>query len=337
MTYHFKSKQQQLFLIREVSWEQYHQALRAIRQSVFIEEQNVSVEEEWDGLDELPTTRHFIAERVTTNTSKTDDAAQTEASTIVATGRLLEDGKIGRMCVLQNFRGHGIGRALLNDILVDALHQQQHSSVYLYAQVSALDFYRDSGFIEEGETFLEANIEHQRMQLNLNDVANIAHICGNRVLRLNEINTFAFHLLTLIELGIQSIDIVSHKLSPQLFTQHIADAISKLARHHRQSRVRILVEDTKSLVGIHHPVVNISQRLSSSIFIRKLAQGAPEIGNEAYIIIDKEKLLFFNDESEFEGFVNYQAAAECKNILENFEVLWQQYGAKDPNLAQLHL
>lgn len=140
--------------IRIVDWHQHQPALMAIRKAVFIDEQHVPMELEWDGRDKECT--QFLA------------LLDTQP---VATARLTADGQIGRMAVLSEHRGHGIGAQLLAAVLEQA-RQTGFEQVFLHAQVSVIGFYNRQGFTAEGETFIEAGIEHQAMKLKLADPRN---------------------------------------------------------------------------------------------------------------------------------------------------------------------
>ena len=83
----------------------------------------------------------------------------------IGTGRLLVQGKsghIGRMAVLADWRGKGVGRALLERLLEEAatLHLQ---NLALHSQTQACGFYRGFGFVEEGPEYMEAGIPHRTM------------------------------------------------------------------------------------------------------------------------------------------------------------------------------
>lgn len=123
--------------------------LKAIRTAVFIEEQNVTVELEWDGLD--PGCTHFIVR---------------SHSKAIATARLKPDGQIGRMAVLMPYRGLGIGAKLLSVVLMHAT-DAGFSRVYCHAQVHVIDFYKTLGFNVEGEEFMDAGIPHRAMYKNI--------------------------------------------------------------------------------------------------------------------------------------------------------------------------
>ena len=121
--------------------------MQDIRSEVFIAEQGVPPELEWDGED--PEALHLLAE-----------AADGQP---VGTGRMLADGHIGRMCVLRHHRGRGVGSALLAGLL-HRVRCEGYPAPYLNAQVSAAAFYRRHGFSAVGEVFTEAGIPHVRME-----------------------------------------------------------------------------------------------------------------------------------------------------------------------------
>lgn len=140
--------------VSKASWAEQAPALSAIRRAVFIEEQQVPEALEWDGCDAAA--RHVLA--------WVDSAP-------VATGRLLPSGHIGRMAVLAEFRGKGIGTAVLR-MLIALARKAGLAEVVLDAQVQAAGFYQTHGFISSGETFLDAGILHVQMRLCLGPASN---------------------------------------------------------------------------------------------------------------------------------------------------------------------
>jgi predicted GNAT family N-acyltransferase len=132
--------------IKIVDWDEQQHALKAIRTSVFVDEQHVPEELEWDGRDTACT--QFLA---------------TINSTPVATARLTPEGQIGRMAVLRNFRGKGFGSRLLTAVIEQAKHAG-HKQVFLHAQVSVIEFYQAHGFTAYGDVFIDAGIEHRSMK-----------------------------------------------------------------------------------------------------------------------------------------------------------------------------
>lgn len=131
--------------IREVDLD----AVRELRREVFIEEQGVPEAEEWDSLDARAT--HFGAYM---------------GKELAACARIVPSGRaarIGRVAVSAPLRGRGLGQVLMLH-LIDWCRAHGHHEIVLDAQVQVVRFYRDLGFVEEGERFMDAGIEHVRMR-----------------------------------------------------------------------------------------------------------------------------------------------------------------------------
>jgi len=135
------------FTVKPIYWESSQKEVKAIRTKVFVEEQGVPPELEWDGLDEG--SYHVLA--------------YAPDGTPIGTGRLLQDGRIGRLAVLPEWRGKGVGRALLDMLLVVA-NKMGNEEVELHAQTRVVGFYRKRGFIRHGKEFMEAGIPHVAMK-----------------------------------------------------------------------------------------------------------------------------------------------------------------------------
>jgi len=136
--------------VRLADWSRDRDEIHAIRSEVFVLEQNVPRDVEWDGLDSA--CLHVLVE------DENRDA--------IGTGRLHPSGKIGRMAVVQQWRSRGVGRAILEHLLAVA-SQNGHEEVYLHAQTRAAEFYKGAGFRVEGEVFTEAGIPHRLMRKTL--------------------------------------------------------------------------------------------------------------------------------------------------------------------------
>jgi predicted GNAT family N-acyltransferase len=131
--------------VRAADWDADRAALRAVREQVFVREQAVPIELEWDEFD--PLCQHVVAEA---------------AGQAIGSGRLLPDGHIGRMAVLESWRGQGVGSAIL-EALLRLARDSGIRRVRLNAQSRAVAFYRRHGFIAEGEEFIEVGIPHRSM------------------------------------------------------------------------------------------------------------------------------------------------------------------------------
>lgn len=132
-------------IITPVSWAEAKAELMFIRETVFMREQGVPVELEWDGLDEACV--HVLARCGTQP---------------VGTARLLDDGHIGRMSVLPAWRGQGVGSAMLKQLIVIA-RQRGLPRVLLDAQTHAIAFYERHGFIVTSAVFMDAGMPHRTM------------------------------------------------------------------------------------------------------------------------------------------------------------------------------
>jgi len=136
--------------VRLGRWSELGAHAQAIRTEVFIEEQRIPKEMEWDEAD-----RHCV-----------HAIAYNRLGMPLATGRLLQDAphvaRIGRMASLQTLRSSGVGRRVL-DALIDAARARGDTEVVLHAQTSAQPFYARAGFAARGAVFEEAGIAHIEM------------------------------------------------------------------------------------------------------------------------------------------------------------------------------
>lgn len=129
------------------AWDQLQHDAMLVREQVFIQEQQIAAEDEWDEQDAV--SLHFVIYR---------------EGQAIATARLLNDHSVGRVAVLKAYRGQGLGQLIMQQIIALA-QQQQRPQLHLSAQTHALDFYQQLGFLQQGEVYLECNIPHIHMQL----------------------------------------------------------------------------------------------------------------------------------------------------------------------------
>ena len=130
------------------SWEHLAQAAKHVRFEVFVKEQAVPVEMELDEFDALSTHAVIFDSELLA----------------LATGRLLPDGHIGRMAVVANARGMGLGAQVLES-LIHVAQKKAFPEVVLSAQVHAMGFYERFGFVAEGDVYLDCAIAHKDMRL----------------------------------------------------------------------------------------------------------------------------------------------------------------------------
>jgi len=135
-------------------WPLMQTAAQAVRTAVFVQEQGIDPEDEWDADD--ATALHAVLFDV--NGQAVGNARLLQPSANVA--------KVGRMAVLQKVRGLGYGARLLH-ALIRCACERGHKEVRLSAQLSAEGFYAAYGFSVVGEPFDEVGIPHVEMRLSL--------------------------------------------------------------------------------------------------------------------------------------------------------------------------
>jgi len=135
--------------ILQVNWQGAENDLRIIRTKVFIEEQQVAPDFEWDEID--TTAVHLLAML---------------ENLPIACLRIIKYQKIGRMAVLKEYRAMGLGMALLLEA-IKICKKQGTKNIYLTAQTHAIGFYKQAGFKEISGVYQDANIPHVDMQLIL--------------------------------------------------------------------------------------------------------------------------------------------------------------------------
>jgi len=138
------------YTVEITSWAQSAAELGALRTEVFVAEQGFAAEIEMDGRDE----------------SCIHAAARVDGGEVIGTARLLPDGHIGRVAVKREFRGQGVGRALMS-ATIEAARERGFESVELDSQIAAVPFYERLGFEPTGEIFVESGAPHRKMVLTL--------------------------------------------------------------------------------------------------------------------------------------------------------------------------
>lgn len=125
--------------------------VRAIRQNVFIEEQGVDSSKEQDKFEEEAV--HYLLRHNNNNVG-------------AARRRATDNGiKLERFAILREYRGSGMGKKLVEEVLKDV--EDSKEQIYLHAQIQVVDFYANLNFVKEGELFKEAGIIHYKMTFKL--------------------------------------------------------------------------------------------------------------------------------------------------------------------------
>jgi len=138
-------------VVRDADFTADFASIRFVRTTVFIDEQHVPLDLEFDDRDAL--CHHVLA---------------IERGAPIGTARLDLDygGKVGRLAVLRSHRRGGVGRALMERLHTIA-REHGAATLWCHAQLTAVPFYQRLGYRSSGATFDEAGIDHVRMELTL--------------------------------------------------------------------------------------------------------------------------------------------------------------------------
>ncbi|QFU76004.1 hypothetical protein EY643_10200 [Halioglobus maricola] len=147
---------------------------------------------------------------------------------------------------------------------------------------------------------------------------------------------FAELAVKLCESASRYLYILSPQLDPDAFgSDALATAISALARRSQQTEIRILVSDTRGIVGRGHPLLSLARRMPSSVEIRKVTDH-PDWHGQTVVIRDRDGVLFKPGEANKDGFYEPDSRASTERHRELFLELWR-FSEADPNLRTLSI
>ena len=302
---------------RKYSWQLAPGSIRDIRQRVFIDEQQVPPELEWDDTDEIAD--HYLAV----------DRDNQPIATARLFSALEETGYIGRMAVLPEYRGQGIGEALIKHLLKESAGRYQE--LRLSAQQHAIGFYQRSGFHVCSSPYNDAGIPHLDMRC-------LAPALAHQGLRdraqplimgtdteswlFDQESSFLGLMDSLVGQARQRLWIYDRLLDHDRYDRHqLRELISAVARQHRLSEVRILIHDDKPLVQKRHRLIELMRRLPSRIELRVINDDYPQ-EDQPFIVVDRDGLLCRHDFNKPEGFANFTAGRRLKLKEEAFQRMW---------------
>lgn len=299
------------FRVEPADYQTDYQDLRRVREPVFVIEQSVPIELEWDVQD--PLCSHVIAR----------DAENRP----IGTGRLTPDGKIGRMAVLREWRGRGVGEALLQ-ALIDRARALGWTEVRLNAQVGAVDFYARYGFVPFGEQFMEAGIAHQAMRRALEPVSNDglrAGLANRPVFTAVESLSQAIETSARLIAGARrEILLFSRDLDPAMLA---APVVMQALRGYAISGVgavlRILLLDPTAPPQQLHPWLALAHRLPSAFNFRAVEEPTDQQYPSAFLVTDRNGVYFRAIGGRAEGETCDAAPARARQLRELFGRMWE--------------
>lgn len=303
----------QNFHVELVEWSREDQraALLKLRQTVFMQEEDVPEAREREGLD--GDCRHVLAR---------DEAGQP-----IGCGRLTPAHKIGRMAVLQTWRGQGVGLALLRELIAHA-RASGWSEVALDAQVSVIGFYEREGFVAHGEAFEDAGQPHRAMRLALSSGGNTEEVQPRRDIGTLPAGTRSEGAVARLQL----LGDARHRLSiyqPVLGNDSYAgteelDQLRRIAISSRGAQIRILLHDPAGALRNDHRLIALAQRLPSSIQIRVPVEEADLAYVSAYLLNDVGGYLFLPEADRPQGRAARDDRASQAPLQQHFNEVWDR-------------
>ncbi|MHB8912382.1 MAG: GNAT family N-acetyltransferase [Lysobacter sp.] len=324
------------FSVAAVEYESALPDLRSVRETVFVQEQNVPLDLEWDELD--PLCRHVLARdnegrpigtgrlvppllSVQAWTARESaDAAPAEARQDPRRTRLVDPGhdspssssaRIGRMAVLADWRGRGVGNALLL-ALIDEARRLGWREVSLHAQVSAIGFYVRHGFLPYDAPFVEAGIGHQAMRRLID--------------KPNPVETRAAALaasLGVIAGARRSLQIYSRELDPGLLDT--PEAVAALRQFATQGgETRVLLQDPGTPQRVLSPLIGLAQRLPSAFAFRAVEEPGDLAYASAFVVNDRGGWYFRTLGHRFDGETHLHGEPRARQLRAAFEPMWER-------------
>lgn len=285
------------FSVGIVAFEAARADLHAVRGRVFIDEQGVPEELERDGAD--PSCIHVMAR---------DGAGRP-----IGAGRMTASGRIGRMAVLGEWRGRGVGDAMLQALL-DQARARAMPEATLHAQAPAIGFYARRGFIAVGDRFREAGIEHQAMRMPL-------AVAGAIETREAAIAATA----TLVAGARSRLWIHSRELDPGLLdAEPVLEALRGFAVGGRGREARILLHDPAAPQRAHAPLLALAQRLPSVFEFRAVDDPVDHAYAAAFLANDSGGYYFRSLGHRFDGDWDPADPGRARQLAESFKPVWER-------------
>lgn len=276
--------------------------LRAVREPVFIVEQAVPADMEWDELD--PVSVHVVARD-----------AQGAA---IGTARLTPEHSVGRMAVLKDWRGRGVGEALLQS-LIERARELGYPALELHAQTHAIGFYERQGFSAFGPEYDEAGIPHRSMRLDL------APTDERALLETDSPSQVAELTLKLIGRARRELSIYTRDLDPAILDSRAAsDALRGFAIGTRNAMARILVHDLRRAVREGHAVISLAQRLPSHFAIRVVEEEPDVQYAAAFAVNDRGGYLFRPIATRYEASASLLDPGRTRQLQACFDEVWER-------------
>lgn len=285
------------FQVDVVDYPTQREALHRVRQRVFVEEQQVPAALEIDALD--PLSAHVLA--------RGSDGEP------IGAGRLTPDGRIGRMAVLADWRGRGVGEALLR-ALIDTARSRHWREVSLHAQLPARVFYTRQGFLPEGEVFTEAGIAHQHMRLALDGA--VAIDSADQAVAITT---------ALVHRARRQLWLHSRQLDPGVLdAPPVLEALRRFATARHDKQALLIVHDAAAIAQAGSPLLGLLQRLPSVFRIRQVSDPIDRASASACLLNDAGDYYFRLSGHRFDGEAGLTLRARSRPLQDGLQRVWER-------------
>jgi predicted GNAT family N-acyltransferase len=301
------------FTVEPATWLADAVDLRAVRTEVFVVEQAVPAEEEWDEHDAR--SHHVIAR----------DAEGRP----IGTGRLTPMRTIGRMAVVRDWRGKGVGEAILRT-LIERARELHIDRIELHSQVHAIPFYERAGFVAHGDTYDECGIAHRDMLLEVAPAQAPARSsppadAGAETWITSTRDEARAAMLGVIGTARRDLAILTRDLDPDLLGHvDVIEALKQVALGAPNTRIRILVLEPARAGTLAPRLVALAQRLSSVFAMRTPVEEIDRQHAGAFIANDRGGCYERPLASRHDGEGSSHAPARAAQLLSLFNETWER-------------
>lgn len=300
------------FTVEPATWPADMAALRAIRTEVFVEEQAVPEEEEWDDLDEG--SQHVLA--------RSADGHP------IGTGRLTPKGTIGRMAVLRDWRNRGVGEAILR-VLLELAQARHFREIEIHAQSHALAFYERAGFTAYGDEFDECGILHRHMRISIpappprHQPAIPAQ--DENLLASSDRESTRAAVLAVIATARREVSIYMRELEADIYDHaEVVEALKQVAIAGPNASIRILIQEPAGGRADLHRLVALSQRLTSSFSFRSPVEEIDHKYPGCFVVSDRGAWFERPLASRFDGEGSTHGPGRKAQLQGMFDATWER-------------
>lgn len=296
-------------------------ALLSVREAVFIREQHVPPDLERDANDARAV--HVLA--------RTLDGAP------IGSGRITFDAgndghagaRIGRMAVVHDWRGKGVGASML-DALLNLARNRRIDAVTLHAQHAAIGFYQRWGFTALGDEFTEAGIAHRVMRRALAPPAPppakpLPPAAPAVALRARTREGMIGIIHTLLAQARHSVCLLVRELDPIVFndTASLVE-MRRIAISGQNASIRIIAQDIRRALDEGSRSLDLARRLPSIFELRRPVEQTDLDYPSAFLCVDSQGYLFRPVEGEMEGAASTRDPGRHAQLMRLFEDVWSR-------------